>query len=634
MSSKTAFSIGTRKISVFICMTIFLVLLIAATTFAPAVNYGTGAGTSPVAVATGDFNSDGVPDVATANNGDGSVSILIGNSDGTFQAARNYSLGAGIKPDSIACGDFNGDGKMDLATANSSNDNISVLLGNGDGTFPTPVNYSTGMGTAPISIIMGDLNQDGKLDLATADVSTGEVSVLLGSGNGTFQAAISYPASPGINPYSITVGDFNGDGKPDVATANAGSNDVSLLLGNGNGTFQAAVTYATGDGVTAGITPLSIISIDLNGDGKLDLATANNSNDISVLRGNGDGTFQTAAIYAAGNCPDAITTGDLNADGNPDLVAANVLDNNIAVFLGNGDGSFQAAVSYAAGNLPYAVIAGDFSNDDTVDLVVANNGSDNISVLIGAVDPTTYSISGTVKTTVGSPVAGVTVYLSVNDSSTATTFTDASGTYSFADLMNGNYSVIPYLAGQLLTPANCAVIISDANKPDVNFTVDPHTITATATTCGTITPQGTVTASYGAEQTFIIIPDNVMCYLAGVLVDGTSVGQVTSYTFHNIIANHKIETAFKAYPARIAGTTPAYYVTLQAAYDAAPNGATIQTRDFTLAENLNAHRSVSINIQGGYNSDFTIGTGLTTLQGMITTSAGSVTIQNFFLQKN
>ena len=211
-----------------------------------------------------------------------------------------------------------------------------------------------------------------------------------------------------------------------------------------------------------------------------------------------------------GNSPDAITTGDFNADGKPDLVAANVLDNNVSVFLGNGAGIFQTAVNYAAGNLPYAVIAGDFNKDGRPDLAVANNGSDNASILISVSNPSTYSISGTVTTTAGSTLAGVTVNLS--GSATATAITDASGNYSFADLQNGNYTVIPGLAGQTFTPANSTVIVSDADKPDVNFTINPRTITATTTTCGTITPQGAVTVSYGADQTFTITPDNERCF--------------------------------------------------------------------------------------------------------------------------
>lgn len=544
MSSKTAFFLGKRKITGFIFTTIFFLLLIAATTtsttiFAPAVNYGTGTGTNPVSVATCDFNGDGIPDVATANNGDGSVSILLGNVDGTFRAAVNYSLGTGIKPDSIICGDFNG--KMSLATANSNNDNISVLLGNGDGTFQAAVTYDTGTGSSPISITKEDFNKDGKLDLATANLNTSEVSVLLGNGDGTFQAAMNYPVGPGINPYSIAAGDVSGDGKLAIVTANAGSNDVSVLLGNGDGTFQAAVTYATGDGVTTGITPLSIIIGDFNGDGKRDLATANNSNDISVLLNNGDGTFKTAVIYAAGNSPVAITTGDFNADSNADLVAANVMGNNISAFLGNGDGTFQTAANYAVGNLPYAVIAGDFSKDGIADLVVANDGSDTVSVLISASNPHTYSISGTVKTTAGSPLAGVTVNLS--GSASATTTTDASGNYSFADLQNGNYTVIPGLAGQTFTPANSTVMVSDANKPGVNFTINPHTITATAGSNGTITPQGTVTVNYGGSQTFIMTP-NEGYSIVDVVVDGTSVGAISTYTFTNVTANHTIAASY------------------------------------------------------------------------------------------
>src|SRR6266436_5402770 len=178
----------------------------------------------------------------------------------SFIARRDFT--AGYDPISVAVGDFNGDGVPDLVVADRVSNNVSVLLGNGDGTFQTPVAFATG--TRPQSVAVGDFNGDGKLDLVVANEGSNNVSVLLGNGDGAFQAAQNFPA--GTNPQSVAVGDFNGDGKLDLAVANEGSGDVSVLLGNGDGTFQAALAFAAGD------IPQSVAVGDFNGDGKLDLA--------------------------------------------------------------------------------------------------------------------------------------------------------------------------------------------------------------------------------------------------------------------------------------------------------------------------------------------------------------------------
>jgi hypothetical protein len=224
-----------------------------------------GAGTNPDSAAVGDFNGDGKLDLAVANEGSDNVSILLGNGDGTFQAAVDY--GAGTDPDSVAVGDFRGNGKLDLVVANYYSNNVSILLGNGDGTFQAAVNYGV---SAPTSVAVGDFNGDGKLDLAVANVFS--VSVLLGNGDGTFQAAVNYGA--GAEPAWVAVGDFNGDGKLDLAVANVATGNVSVLLGNGDGTFQAAVNYGAGIGESVAVG-------DFNGDGRLDLASP--SAGVSVL---------------------------------------------------------------------------------------------------------------------------------------------------------------------------------------------------------------------------------------------------------------------------------------------------------------------------------------------------------------
>jgi hypothetical protein len=220
----------------------------------------------------GDFNGDGKLDLVVVNSGSNNASVLLGNGDATFQTALDFDIGG--TPISVAVGDFNGDGKLDLAvvTNPASPNQISILLGYGDGTFQAPVTYAAG--SVPVSVAVGDFNGDGKLDLAVANISPGNtgpsmVSVLLGNGDGTFQPAVEYGAGSDTDSSSVALGDFNGDGKLDLAVAYSGStNRVSILLGNGDGTFQSAVDYA---GASLPGTSPPVLG-DFNGDGRLDMA--------------------------------------------------------------------------------------------------------------------------------------------------------------------------------------------------------------------------------------------------------------------------------------------------------------------------------------------------------------------------
>jgi hypothetical protein len=233
----------------------------------------------------------------------------------------------------------------------------------------------------PAAIVSGDFNGDGRTDLATANEGSNDVSVLLGNGNGTFQHQVTYAV--GSYPVGLVAGDFNGDGRTDLATANRGDDDVSVLLGNGDGTFQPQVTYAVDS------SPYALVTGDFNGDDRTDLAVANvNSNDVSVLLGNGDGTFQPQTTYAVGSAPAALVTGDFNGDGWRDLAVANATSDNVSVLLGNGDGTFQPQVTYAVGTTPIALVTGDFVGDGQIDLAVANQGDNDVSVLLGYGDGT------------------------------------------------------------------------------------------------------------------------------------------------------------------------------------------------------------------------------------------------------
>jgi len=282
----------------------------------------------------------------------------------------------------VTVGDFNGDGKSDLAVANFGiGSNVSVLLGTGTGSFGTATNFS--VGNSPISVTVGDFNGDGKSDLAVANYSSNNVSVRLGTGTGSFGTATNF--SVGSGPFSVTVGDFNGDGKSDLAVANRNSNNVSVLLGTGTGSFGPATNFTVGSG------PFSVTVGDFNGDGKSDLAVANNSsNNVSVLLGTGTGSFGPATNFSVGNSPCSVTVGDFNGDGKSDLAVANNSSNNndnVSVRLGTGTGSFGPATNFTVGSGPFSVTVGNFNGDGKSDLAVASRLTNNVSVLLNA-DPT------------------------------------------------------------------------------------------------------------------------------------------------------------------------------------------------------------------------------------------------------
>ena len=300
--------------------------------------------------------------------------------DGTFQAKQAFSTG--ILPCAIAVADFDGDGKSDLVTADKMDSTASILVGNGNGTFQAKRSFQTG--TWPESLAVTDFNGDGKSDLATGDRSSNTLSVLLGNGNGTFQVRRSF--STGTDPMGVTVADVNGDGKTDLASADYNSyagNTVSVLLGNGDGTFQVRTFVPTGT------VPATVAFADLNGDGKGDLVDADVADGTaSVLFGNGDGTFQARHPFATGGGTVRCAAADLNGDGISDLVSADSNDNTVSVLLGNGTGTFQARRSYATGTNPGPLAVVDFNGDGKTDLLTGDSGGNTTSVLLGNGDGT------------------------------------------------------------------------------------------------------------------------------------------------------------------------------------------------------------------------------------------------------
>jgi hypothetical protein len=352
-------------------------------------------------VAVGDFNGDGKPDLAVVSQyPEMSVTILLGNGDGTFTQAANSPTMLTNNPSSLAVGDFNGDGKLDLAVM--TGETVTILLGNGDGTFTVRNSTASVCNSAPTPLAVADFNRDGKLDLAVACApaffggNESALIILLGNGDGTFtQSNGSSTSLAGESLSFVAVGDFNGDGIPDLAVANSEDsslNSVTIMLGNGDGTFTQTSTSP----IPGGYYPNSIAVGDFRRNGTLDLAVADYYDyQIAILLGNGDGTFTSNYVADVGNGPYSVVVGDFNGDGVPDLAVANNYDETVSILLGNGNGTFSpnrpnGTIIVSTGpqelaspfgtynsNGPESLAVGNFSGQGSSDLAVVNVGGAN-----------------------------------------------------------------------------------------------------------------------------------------------------------------------------------------------------------------------------------------------------------------
>jgi hypothetical protein len=337
-------------------------------------------GNAPHYAALGDLNGDGKLDIVTSNFASEDVSILLSSGQGLFVPQRR--VGVGVVPVGIVVDDFNHDSLQDIVTANLGTADISVLLGNGDGTFDSESRYSAG--GEVWGIATGDFNEDGELDIAASNIFSNAVSVLFGNGDGSFQSPQPYGA--GDNPYFLAVADVNNDTHADIVAANRGcrfgpdpcisSNDISILLGNGDGTFQAEQRFIVGDG------PFSVALADLNGDNLIDIVTANEiSNDISVLFGLGGGTFNPQQVYPVGEGPDSLAIADFNVDANLDIIVVNSNTNDVSVLVNDGNGGFLSEERHPVGFDPGGVAVGQLNDDSGPDAVVTNFDTDSIVIL-------------------------------------------------------------------------------------------------------------------------------------------------------------------------------------------------------------------------------------------------------------
>jgi hypothetical protein len=358
---------------------------------------------TPNDVTTTEFTSSGHLDLAAAT-GNNTVSVLLGTGTGTFGTKVQYAVPG--NPYAIIHGDFNGDGKQDLATADQYSSQASILLGNGDGTFGAHEEYSSATGGAPVALATGDLNGDGKLDLVLVNYKTNNVSVLLGNGDGTFKTHVEY--ATGNGPLGVAIGDLNGDGKLDMVVANSIDNTVSVLLGNGDGTFQTAVPYATAN------TPTCVVVGNFGTTDTLDVAIATSGGLASVLLGNGNGTLQNKVNYTIGLGAVAIAAADLTSSGKLSLITANETDNTTSVLVSNGNGTFKAQSVFPTNGAPVGLAIGDFNQNGKLDIAAVDNTGNFVSVQLDSLLTLSPTINSFGTITSGDPSAAKTITLKNN----------------------------------------------------------------------------------------------------------------------------------------------------------------------------------------------------------------------------
>ena len=537
-----------------------------------------------VSVAIADVNGDGKPDLLVANHRacpgcNGSVAVLLGNGDGTFQSAVTYDSGA-IQTESVVVADVNGDGKPDIMVGNDcggcSFGAVGVLLGNGDGTFQPVINSGNGIGGF-LSIAVADLNGDGKLDVVGSSICGGShcegvVSVLGGNGDGTFHVTggpyFGGYDSGGEYAFSLAVADVNGDGKPDVAVANQctsggcsqGHGVVGVLLGNGSLTLQPVVDYSSGN------YTIDVVIADVNGDGKPDLLETDLGSGVGVLLGNGDGTFQQRVAYdTGGHTSRSLVVADINGDGKLDLVAENEpfsLPGTVAVLLGNGDGTFQPAVTQAESD-PRSLAAADLNGDGRLDLVVGTtdgNGTPLVGVMlhVGTVPTKTKVIASLNPSVFGQPVkftatvssggsgtpTGTVIFFDGSTSLGSATLVNGHGSISTPVLQAGSHSITAVYQGSLKFNSGISAPLQQNVNPatttsSLASSLNPALITEL------VTYTATVASQYGGAVTGTVMFQDGGSTVATVTMVGDQAAYTTKYTTpgtHSITATYSGDT--------------------------------------------------------------------------------------------
>jgi uncharacterized protein (TIGR03437 family) len=511
-------------------------------TLAPATGSPFAVDAGPQAVAVGDSTGSGNLDIVTANSAGNNVTVLWGNGLGGFAANPLGPFTVGNGPRAVAVVDVNGDGLPDIVTANSADNTVTVLLNNGSGGFAAAAGSPFAVGTQPESLVVSDFNGDGYPDIVTANLNDSNVTLLLGNGAGGFTAAQGSPFAVGAGPHSVATGDFNGDGKPDLVTANSGSNTVTIILGNGTGGFTGPRTFA------APSSPQSIAVGDFNMDGKLDVVTADSGGTtVTVLLGDGSGGFGAGTQFTVGSNPDSVAVGDFNGDGKPDIVAANSGGNTLILLLGNGAGGFTAAGGspFAVGSFPSSIAVGDFNGDGRADIAIANAGGNSAAVLLGALAATDATLSTTLSTTATGTVAyGASVALKLTVTQPSGGFTTPTGS---ATLLDGTATIAtatqtgsPYtFTAASLAPGIHALTAtyggdtsnasSASNTVSLTVATEPQTITFAALSSqalGSAPFTVTATVSSGLAVSFTSTTAQV-CSVAGATVTLVAGGTCT-----------------------------------------------------------------------------------------------------------
>ena len=555
----------------------------------------------PYSVFVSDLDGDGDGDIVVGNRGPspGEVSVLKNNGDGTFADKVNYATND--YPSHVFVSDVDGDGDGDIIAAASFSPTVSVLMNNGDGTFAPKVNYNAGGGLS--SVFVSDVDGDGYGDIVVTNQADSLVSVLKNNGNGTFATKVSYRTGP--QPYSVFVSDVDGDGDGDIVVANNGNYTaplaykVSVLKNNGNGTFMSKVDYEVGS------SPQSVYVSDVDGDGDGDIVTANYSSfNVSVLKNNGDGTYAPKIDYNTGGSQETAFVSDVDGDGYGDIVVSKRSDKTISVLKNNGNGTFATKVDYAAGDYPEWVFVSDVDGDGDGDVVVTNYNSNTISIFrnlktytitanaygngnitpsgtvninegqnqsfiitpntgyhidsifangayIGNTSPFSFfnvSANQTIYATFAINTYTLTVTQGANGTiSPGTTVINYGGSQAFTITPNTGYHIDSIIVDGVYVGNTSSFTFSNVTANHTitaTFAMNIFTINATASTSGSVTPNGSVTVNYGENQTFTIAP-NTGYHILDVLIDGEfSAGAVSEYTFTNVTANHTLVATF------------------------------------------------------------------------------------------
>lgn len=455
--------------------------------FEPPVYYSPSA-LNPVNFSFGDFDGDGIPDLVTINRNSNAASVLLGKADGTFITPPKTIITTGTTPQAAAAGDFNQDGKLDLAVVIQSPANAVILIGNGDGTFQLTVS-SFSVGGSPSSVVALDFNADGNLDLTVAN-NLG-VRLLAGAGNGTFTTGALLTALS--NPQFVTAGDFNQDGRPDLVAANLSANQISLFLANTSGGFNAAQNLT----VASGSNNIAVGDLDLDGD--LDLAVSCAfANTASILLGNGTGGFAAAINQNnLGNPPNAVAIGEFDGDGLPDLVVANSASAALVILKGNGNGMFSAGTSVSLTGTSTQIVVGDFNQDGKSDIAANVPAGNQVAILLNNCPVNNPALLTIAPTTLANGTVG---------SAYSQMFTASGGTaaYTFAVTAGALPGGLTLAANGLLTGTTTqtgmftfTVMVTDANgcttSQEYKLTIDCPRLTISPATLA----NGTAGANYG-----------------------------------------------------------------------------------------------------------------------------------------